>query len=684
MNNILKMDNKESNNESTLLNLENNSSLNNIENININKNLSKEYDKLQSEEKEIKENINKDNNDLEKNKLKNNDNIKEENNDKKIIKPNSFNEIKYGIDENGNPMNINEYYKNINKRKIKKKPVAYIIKDKNNENILVDLKGNKIIEKNKDGDYEFPFHFKILIKAFDVKHPELRINGERDSEQKDSIKNSSNKKEKNEKNNNYVIKNNKNTDEKSFQRDTAETNDSTSLKINKNLNALFKKNVENIKEFMGIWKLRYGNKNNSKNIIIRKSLKDEIFSKCKNTKINSNREFKNHSYNKIINISNNQEIVLRTNKILNLTKSIDNIYLKKNTNSDKTNIISNKKIYIKNNNNIKKCLNKDKSKNISFSPAKTDNRINTYNNKNNNKFKYNRVIYSSILTNLNPENNFKTINYQKNNRNSVTNNDINSQMNKYSSFSTLITTPSVGVNSTKSKKIFNGLNSNSTNSIFCSYTNTINNNNFNRINNNFLNKDLLITLNNNQNDGKKNKEKLIKNNYHKKKVINKCFSKDNIDKNKNHIYQKPFKKRNIIIPSNIRSIDFSESSLIELINKENNDINCNIKNYDEQYKNRKKINNNKKCKLTKRIPIAPKKIIQNEQERYSILTKEANNMIKKFILEKNIIINQKNLLKLSFTNNSKKPIKLNSYILNNKNFSFNREKKNTVLYTDFF
>ena len=239
MNNNLKMDNKENNNESPLLNLENNSSLNNIENININKNLSKEYDKLQSEEKEIKENINKDNNDLEKNKLKNNYNIKEENNDKKIIKPNSFNEIKYGIDENGNPMNINEYYKNINKRKIKKKPVAYIIKDKNNENILVDLKGNKIIEKNKDGDYEFPFHFKILIKDFDVKHPELRINGERDSEQKDSIKNSSNKKEKNEKNNNYVIKNNKNTDEKSFQRDTAETNDSTSLKINKNLNALF-------------------------------------------------------------------------------------------------------------------------------------------------------------------------------------------------------------------------------------------------------------------------------------------------------------------------------------------------------------------------------------------------------------------------------------------------------------
>ena len=109
---------------------------------------------------------------------------------KNINNHNSMNEIKYGIDENGNPMNINEYYKNINSKKVNKmkKPIAYIIKDKNNENILVDLNGNRIKEKNKDGDYEFPFQFKILIKDFDVKHPELRINGERlDHHEKDDI-----------------------------------------------------------------------------------------------------------------------------------------------------------------------------------------------------------------------------------------------------------------------------------------------------------------------------------------------------------------------------------------------------------------------------------------------------------------------------------------------------------------
>ena len=680
--NNLKMDNNANNNNESpiLLNLENNSIPSNNENININKNLSKEYDKLQDEEiKSKKEIINSDNNELENNKLNSNENYKEKNNDKKIIKLNIFNEIKYGIDENGNPMNINEYYKNINKNNIKKKPVAYIIKDKNNENILVDLKGNKIIDKNKDGDYEFPFHFKILIKAFDVKHPELRVNGERDFEQNDIIENNNYNKEQNKKIINKIIKKDKNIDEKSFQRNTMETNDSSNLQINKNLNSLFKKNAENTKEIMSLWKLRYGNNNISKNNIIEKPLKEEILPGFKNIKIKSKREFKNHSYNKIINISNNQEIILRTNKILNLTKSIDNIYYKKNHKY-------NKKCLNKNKTKKNKNINKEylPKKNISISPIKNDNKMNTYNNKNNNKFKYNRVIYSTIFSNLNSESNLIN-NSQKNNRNSVTNNDFNNQINKYSSFSTLITTPSVGLNSTKSKKIFNGLNSNSTNSIFCSFNNTINNNNFNRINN-LINKDLFIRLSDNQNDENKNKENLFKNtNYHKKKVFNKCFSKDNIDKNKNNIYQKSIKKRNILIPSNIRSIDFSESSLIELINKENNDNNYNIKNFDEKYKNKKKINNNKKCKLTKRIPIAPKKTNPNDKERYSILSKEANNMIKEFILEKNNIINKKNQLKIAFSNNSKIVKKLNSYRINNKkNFSFNKEKKSAVLYTDFF
>ena len=36
-----------------------------------------------------------------------------------------------------------------------------------------------IITKNKEGDYEYPFLLNVIIKDFDVQHPELSINGER-------------------------------------------------------------------------------------------------------------------------------------------------------------------------------------------------------------------------------------------------------------------------------------------------------------------------------------------------------------------------------------------------------------------------------------------------------------------------------------------------------------------------
>ena len=111
-------------------------------------------------------------------------------------------EIEYGIDDSGNPMDVKYYYKNINsntsnlsKSRIsgistirEPKPIAFIVKDKtSNNNILIDLKGNPILNKNKDGDYEFPLKFKILIKNFDVQHPELRVNGERNNTNKNEL-----------------------------------------------------------------------------------------------------------------------------------------------------------------------------------------------------------------------------------------------------------------------------------------------------------------------------------------------------------------------------------------------------------------------------------------------------------------------------------------------------------------
>ena len=116
------------------------------------------------------------------------------NNSKKNFR--QYSKIKYGIDESGNPMNIKDYYRSINDSVSNtntsiysgltsmtnnrlKRPIAYITQDEKGKNILIDLKGNLITKKNKEGDYDFPLQMHVIIKDFDVKHPELRINGER-------------------------------------------------------------------------------------------------------------------------------------------------------------------------------------------------------------------------------------------------------------------------------------------------------------------------------------------------------------------------------------------------------------------------------------------------------------------------------------------------------------------------
>ena len=112
--------------------------------------------------------------------------------------------ITYGIDESGNPMNIRDYYKSrndsvysntntsifsgltSNNNKLKR-PIAYITKDEKGNNILMDLKGNIITNKNKEGDFVFPLELHVIVKDFDVKHPELRVNGERYYDEKIEI-----------------------------------------------------------------------------------------------------------------------------------------------------------------------------------------------------------------------------------------------------------------------------------------------------------------------------------------------------------------------------------------------------------------------------------------------------------------------------------------------------------------
>ena len=337
-------------------------------------------------------------------------NKKRENNtyDSIILKRN----IKYGIDETGNPMDVNQYYKNINNKTInKKRLVAYIIKDENNENVLVDLNGNKII-KNKEGDYEFPFQLKLLIKDFDVKHPELRLIGERIYSTEDSLKMNlsqvphqspnifKNRPIDNDKikMNNLVKSDSKISslgnkehllEEISLQIDSIETSDNTSLRITNNnnniVNYIYKNNLRNKNDENDIYKLRYGKSRDKAN-------------KSKERNKNSyEKNLINYSHNRSKNsIFNNKEIILRTNSILNINKSNDNIFSNRNNNINIFNNLTqsfnqskNIENKISNNKNYYYPLNKK-----NHSPIKNKNRT-TYNK--NHILNNRNIINNSIL-----------------------------------------------------------------------------------------------------------------------------------------------------------------------------------------------------------------------------------------------------------------------------------------------
>ena len=90
--------------------------------------------------------------------------------------------IEYGIDETGNPIDIKKYKEEIshNINDITKKIIAYIIISKEKgKNHLIDLNGN-IIPKREDGDFYYNYNgIHIIIKNFDVQNPKLRVFGAR-------------------------------------------------------------------------------------------------------------------------------------------------------------------------------------------------------------------------------------------------------------------------------------------------------------------------------------------------------------------------------------------------------------------------------------------------------------------------------------------------------------------------
>ena len=233
-----------------------------------------------------------------------------------IMKPKILKNAKYGIDENGNPVNILEYYKTINTVDNKKpRLIAYIKEDNgNNNNELFDLNGNKIENKNKEGDFEFPFALNILIKNFDVQHPELRIHGER--KYKDNI----------DFKDNQINNSGKKNEEISLPIDSSRTSDikfqmnNSNNEINKFEKNLFKlKNKKIQDKFMKIMEYKYGgnrsykyfnfeSENNKHENLKLKNGKNHIISRTNRilyTNFNKNLSYKNKTKSNRLIIRNN-------------------------------------------------------------------------------------------------------------------------------------------------------------------------------------------------------------------------------------------------------------------------------------------------------------------------------------------------------------------------------------------
>ena len=489
-----------------------NSNIQNInENNSINNNLKGESSNKCEEEK----------NNLKKEKTENNSNNID--NDNKLIQHESLKDIKYGINENGNPIKVSEYYKEINNDdnldKIKKpRLIAYIKKDQFNNNELIDLNGNKILKKNEKGDYEFPLKLNILIKSSDVLHPELKLNNEKVNNEK-KIKE------------NIIINDNINNKkgEKLLLKDSKKKTMNMlypKKKINIDINNvekyLFKSKNENEQDkFMKILRFRYGSNNISNNYI-------NVPTTKRLKKINT-----------IIWKRKNHEIISRTNSILNMNKSNDNLYYKfKYKNKINYNLYNNNKKLILNNDyyNI--------NNNLSMSKIKS---------------RHKRNFVSSNLMDFSISQ-FKN-NYRNNSLN-ISNNNFNKIIEMNNSFN------DIKNNKKKTKKIFSGINNNN-------YINT----NYN------LEKEKNRIINSKNESQEKCYNDYWDNKYHKKNMI---------INNKN----------NVIISSKLKNLEITNNNF---------DINCHKIKYLSKKANTQKI---MKC---------------------SVLTEEANNMIKKFLATKKLI-----------------------------------------------
>ena len=451
-----------------------------INNYELNKEIEEEFkclnDELQLDYKEeylFKIEYNKDNINNTEEKIKKNDNKEKEANEENmneiimkdnkenfllfspILSPNKNNEnniinpkdAKYGIDENGNPIEIND----LNRNTIK----AFILEKDNKNNYLIDNQGN-ILQKNENNDYYYKNGEElIIIKDFDVQHPELRIYGHRKIDFNEIKQNFEENilKEKINKNSSFIFSNKKEKINENSKTDINNIVENTPLNnndnVNKNRSVIIEKklNEENLKIFkspeinigndnfknqMNLWRKRYGknndfieNKTETKEIIINKIPKRKISYSNNNRANTSSRIEKNDLINrtdsilKMTSSSSNKEKYILPPKYKKLIKQKINKGLLYNRNYSYINI---------NDNNYKTKI-KEKKENNNYQRNKTLEYINTkYNNfstdLNNEE---DQIKRANLIKSIKEKYNF-TIKNNRNNRENEENKDENKQI----------------------------------------------------------------------------------------------------------------------------------------------------------------------------------------------------------------------------------------------------------------
>ena len=333
----------------------------------------------------------------------------------------------FGINETGNPVNIAQFLEDKNKKNSKNKIIAFIIPKDDKTNYLKDIKGN-ILQKNEDDYYLYKDGIEcVIIKDFDIQHPELRVYGHRKidlNEIKDENNQEKNEqvddKKENENANIQIIKEkiniSKDNNEKDSQNTSVKLNfdnfidkkkyfrndDISEITINnnnKNRSVIIKENKiksnkqinnsfytikstrnNNFDEQMNIWRQRYG-----KNSVFDES--SNIFRNCSN------------------NLSPEEKIINRTDSILKMNVIKKNNYkipINKNYN-----YMNNGKTFIRKNYLFKDYKNSlIKRQNNSFSKNLDNPLLNE-------SYKKNENVFPSIIIDNNNKNNAHKIQRNK-------------------------------------------------------------------------------------------------------------------------------------------------------------------------------------------------------------------------------------------------------------------------------